>query len=70
MAENRTTSSYLTPRPIDDDASSSRSFSLSVSDQDSDSEDDEILGEVKDSTELARYDRTVLDEADEINELL
>ncbi|KZZ94492.1 Type I phosphodiesterase / nucleotide pyrophosphatase family protein [Ascosphaera apis ARSEF 7405] len=66
----RSSSTYLSPYRRDDDNISLRSLSGSVSDIETDSEDDEILTEVRDSRELARYDHTVLDEADDIDQLL
>ncbi|KAI5301138.1 hypothetical protein KEM56_001941 [Ascosphaera pollenicola] len=61
---------FLSPHRRDDDNISLRSVTMSVSDIETDSEDDEILTEVRDSRELARYDHTVLDEADDIDQLL
>ncbi|KAE8552343.1 hypothetical protein EYB25_006237 [Talaromyces marneffei] len=56
----------LSPSPYDDDATSPRS----LSEQDSDSEDDEFLRANRSSTELARHDKTVLEEEEEMEKLL
>jgi hypothetical protein len=58
--------SLLSPRIIDDDDSSLRS----VSDQDSDSEDDEFIQANHSSLELAKHDRQVLEEEEEMEKLL
>ncbi|KAI5284274.1 hypothetical protein KEM54_001461 [Ascosphaera aggregata] len=63
-------SSFLAPHRKDDDNISLRSVPTTVSDVETDSEDDEILTGIRDSRELARYDHTVLDEAEEVDELL
>ena len=57
--------SLLSPREYDDDASL-----RSPSEQDSDSEDDQFVRGSRTSMELAQYDRTVLDEEDEMEKLL
>ena len=57
--------SLLSPREYDDDASL-----RSPSEQDSDSEDDQFVHGSRTSIELAQYDRTVLDEEDEMEKLL
>jgi hypothetical protein len=58
--------SLLSPTAYDDDASSLRS----LSDQDSDSEDDELVQGSRDTLELAKHDRTVLEEEEEREKLL
>lgn len=57
--------SLLSPGEYDDDASL-----RSPSEQDSDSEDDQFVHGSRTSIELAQYDRTVLDEEDEMEKLL
>ena len=57
--------SLLSPNEYDDDASL-----RSPSEQDSDSEDDNFVRGSRTSIELAQYDRTVLDEEDEMEKLL
>lgn len=57
--------SLLSPGEYDDDASL-----RSPSEQDSDSEDDQFVRGSRTSIELAQYDRTVLDEEDEMEKLL
>lgn len=56
----------LSPSAYDDDVASPRS----LSEQDSDSEDDEFLRATRSSTELAKHDKTVLEEEDEMEKLL
>jgi hypothetical protein len=56
----------LSPSAYDDDVTSPRS----LSEQDSDSEDDEFLRANRSSMELARHDKTVLEEEDEMEKLL
>ena len=58
--------SLLSPGAYDDDESSLRS----LSDQDSDSEDDEFIQANHSSLELAKHDRTVLEEEEEMEKLL
>lgn len=58
--------SLLSPTAYDDDVSSLRS----LSDQDSDSEDDELIQGTRDTLELAKHDRTVLEEEEEREKLL
>jgi hypothetical protein len=58
--------SLLSPTAYDDDVSSLRS----LSDQDSDSEDDELVQGTRDTLELAKHDRTVLEEEEEREKLL
>lgn len=58
--------SLLSPRINDDDESSLRS----LSDQDSDSEDDEFIQANHSSLELAKHDRQVLEEEEEMEKLL
>ncbi|KAI9819589.1 MAG: ectonucleotide pyrophosphatase phosphodiesterase [Pycnora praestabilis] len=70
MAEKERSQSHagslLAPSHYDDDADSIHS----VSDQDSDPNDDEVLQGARDSREIARYDRTVLEEEEERDKLL
>lgn len=56
----------LSPTPRDDDAASLRS----LSEQESDSEDDEVLRAARSTLEIARHDRTVLEEEEETEKLL
>ncbi|KUL89688.1 hypothetical protein ZTR_00478 [Talaromyces verruculosus] len=56
----------LSPSAYDDDVASPRS----LSEQDSDSEDDEFLRANRSSKELARHDKTVLEEEEEMEKLL
>lgn len=56
----------LSPSAYDDDVTSPRS----LSEQDSDSEDDEFLRANRSSMELARHDKTVLEEEEEMEKLL
>lgn len=56
----------LSPSAYDDDVTSPRS----LSEQDSDSEDDEFLRANRSSKELARHDKTVLEEEEEMEKLL
>ncbi|KAF3391013.1 hypothetical protein DPV78_010986 [Talaromyces pinophilus] len=56
----------LSPSAYDDDITSPRS----LSEQDSDSEDDEFLRANRSSKELARHDKTVLEEEEEMEKLL
>ncbi|GAM33872.1 hypothetical protein TCE0_013r01084 [Talaromyces pinophilus] len=56
----------LSPSACDDDITSPRS----LSEQDSDSEDDEFLRANRSSKELARHDKTVLEEEEEMEKLL
>lgn len=56
----------LSPVAYDDDVSSLRS----PSEQDSDTEDDEYLSKARSTTELAQYDRSVLEDEDELEKLL
>lgn len=58
--------SLLSPHINDDDESSLRS----LSDQDSDSEDDEFIQANRSSLELAKHDRQVLEEEEEMEKLL
>lgn len=58
--------SLLSPNVYDDDESSLRS----LSDQDSDSEDDEFIQANRSSLELAKHDRQVLVEEEEMEKLL
>ncbi|KAK2764520.1 hypothetical protein FQN54_009215 [Arachnomyces sp. PD_36] len=58
--------SLLSPRINDDDESSLRS----LSDQDSDSEDDEFIQANHSSLELAKHDRQVLEDEEEMEKLL
>jgi hypothetical protein len=56
----------LSPSAYDDDVASLKS----LSDQDSDSEDDEILKGNRSTLEIAKHDRTVLEEEEEMENLL
>lgn len=56
----------LSPSAYDEDVTSPRS----ISEQDSDSEDDEFLRANRSSMELARHDKTVLEEEEEMEKLL
>jgi hypothetical protein len=56
----------LSPAAYDDDVSSLRS----LSEQDSDSEDDELVRGSRSTLELAKHDRTVLEEEEEREKLL
>ncbi|EER28758.1 Type I phosphodiesterase / nucleotide pyrophosphatase family protein [Coccidioides posadasii C735 delta SOWgp] len=58
--------SLLSPGGYDDDVISLRS----LSDQDSDSEDDQLVQASRSTLELARHDRTVLEEEEELERLL
>ncbi|KAH8692054.1 nucleotide pyrophosphatase family protein [Talaromyces proteolyticus] len=65
-ARGRSNSDLLSPSSYDDDVHSPRS----LSDQDSDSEDDEFLRANRSTLEVARYDKTVLEEEEEMEKLL
>lgn len=56
----------LSPSAYDDDVTSPQA----LSEQDSDSEDDELLRVKRSTLELARHDKTVLEEEEEMEKLL
>ncbi|KAF7716608.1 Uncharacterized protein PECH_004419 [Penicillium ucsense] len=58
--------SLLSPANYDNDAASLRS----PSEQDSDSDDDELLRQPRSTLELSQYDRSVLEDEDELEKLL
>ncbi|QKX55258.1 uncharacterized protein TRUGW13939_02350 [Talaromyces rugulosus] len=66
LLRGRSNSDLLSPSAYDDDVASPRS----LSDQESDSEDDEFLRAKRSTLELARHDKTVLEEEEEMEKLL